>query len=219
MSLFSKSKMNHRDNRGVERRAMVREQIAQRGIADKAVLAAMRKIPRHQFVAPALIEEAYRDSPLPIECGQTISQPYLVATMSELLRPQKSQTVLEVGTGSGYQTAILAETFDKVVTVEYFSELSQSAQAVLQKLGYDNISFHVGDGLVVPDDQLRYDAIIVTAAPAQFPESLSDRLKENGRMVIPVGTTRQDLYLVKKDHANQTDTKNLFEVRFVPLLG
>lgn len=204
-------------NYDAARRKMVRQQLAERGITDQDVLAAMKKIPRHKFIPPELVNEAYHDTPLPIECGQTISQPYIVASMTEHLKPDKSKTVFEIGTGSGYQTAVLAELFKKVVTVEYFEILSRTAQAVLNGLGYDNISFYVGDGLIVPDDATWYDAIIVTAAPAQFPDCLQARLHKKGRMIIPVGSTRQELLLVQKDESDRIKTKTLFEVRFVPL--
>lgn len=218
MGLFSKSKNKDLENPDKARRKMVSEQIVRRGITDKKVLDVMCKVPRHRFVSTDLAREAYNDTPLPIGRDQTISQPYIVASMTEQLQPDSSKSVLEIGTGSGYQTAVLAELFDTVVTVEYFEELSQAAQSVLKDLGYKNISFHVGDGLVVPADQSRYDAIIVTAAPAQFPKSLIERMNENSRMVIPVGVGAQNLLLVKKDESNQTTIETLFQVRFVPLL-
>ncbi len=198
---------------------MVARQIAGRDVTDSAVLAALRKIPRHQFVPRPLRQNAYTDSPLPIGNGQTISQPYIVGSMTEHLQPEKSKTVLEIGTGSGYQTAILAELFGTVYTVEYHKELSVKAQSVLSRLGYVNISFYIGDGLQVPIEPQSFDAIIVTASPADFPEILIERLNPNGRLVTPVGSTSQVLYIVSKDTSGNIKKKPLYRVRFVTMLS
>lgn len=192
-------------------------QLKSRDVRNEAVLEVMGRVPRHEFISPDLRREAYDDGPLPIGCGQTISQPYIVASMTEYLEPDKHKEVLEIGTGSGYQTAVLADLFLRVDTVEFFPELSADAKKTLMRLGYTNITFHVGDGLLVPSREKQFDAIIVTAAPDRFPVSLPDRLKPGGRLVLPVGDSMQDLKLVVKDDAGQVHMKTLYPVRFVPL--
>lgn len=219
MGLFSKSKEWTDDDYQRARLKMVTQQLEGRDVKDPAVLEAMEKVPRHLFVDPELRREAYDDNPLPINYGQTISQPYIVASMTEHLHPDKGKDVLEVGTGSGYQTAVLAELFGHVDTVEYVSELSKNAQRILTRLGYDNISFHIGDGLIVPAHEYKFDTIIVTAAPEKFPQSLADRLRPEGRLVIPVGSAVQELKLVVKDTDGLLRITNLYPVRFVPLLS
>jgi protein-L-isoaspartate(D-aspartate) O-methyltransferase len=218
MGLFSKSEHETEDEYSIARRRMVERQIAGRDVLDPNVLEVMARVPRHLFVDSKLRSEAYDDNPLPIGCGQTISQPYIVASMTEHLHPSKNKEVLEIGTGSGYQTAVLAELFGRVDTVEYYAELSRAAQDTLNRLGYANITFHVGDGLVIPDRSYRFDAIIVTAAPEKFPELLAERLKPDGRLVIPIGGEIQDLQLVVKRPDGELSVKNLYPVRFVPLL-
>lgn len=217
MGLFSKSTEWSEEECRQARHNMVERQLAGRDVTDPAVLEAMRKVPRHLFIPADLRREAYDDSPLPIGYGQTISQPYVVGSMTQLLGPDKSKSVFEIGTGSGYQTAILAELFGPVVTVEYYSELSKQAQKILQELGYNNIAFHVGDGLKVPEKRDKFDAIIITAAPEDIPDELVSQLKEGGRLIVPVGTVIQYLELVIKDKDGKLDFQTLYPVRFVPL--
>ncbi len=177
---------------------MVEYQIQSRGVRDERVLEAMRKVPRHMFVPEYLRDQAYNDEPLPIGAGQTISQPYIVAYMTEQIQLQGTERVLEIGTGSGYQAAILAELVDSVFTIEIIPELSLQAQQVLKKMGYRNIEFKVGNGFYGWPEKADFDAIIVTAAPQEIPEPLLEQLKEGGRMIIPVGDFFQELYLVRK---------------------
>ena len=217
MGFFSKSHEFTEDEFRRARERMVEYQLRARDVKDEAVLEVMGKVPRHEFVPSDLRREAYDDGPLPIGCGQTVSQPYVVASMTEYLHPSNDKEVLEIGTGSGYQTAVLAELFLHVDTVEFFRELSDGAEKILRRLGYTNITFHVGDGLLVPSPEIKFDAIIVTAAPERFPTTLSDRLKPNGRLVLPVGDVIQELKLVVKDESGQVHFTTLYPVRFVPL--
>jgi protein-L-isoaspartate(D-aspartate) O-methyltransferase len=217
MSFFSKSGKWSEENYLRARDIMVERQLAGRDVRNPDVLEAMRRVPRHLFVPSELRHEAYDDSPLPIGCGQTISQPYIVASMTEHLDPDKSKSVYEVGTGSGYQTAILAELFETVVTVEYYADLSVGARDILTRLGYSNVEFHVGDALVLPLGEKQFDAIIVTAAPDQIPQGLIDRLAPGGKMMIPVGSGIQYLQRVIKDQSGKVDIESLYPVRFVPL--
>jgi protein-L-isoaspartate(D-aspartate) O-methyltransferase len=199
------------------REKMVKEQIISRGITDKATLNAMRKVPRHLFVPEDIINEAYRDSPLPIGYNQTISQPYIVAYMTEVAKPDKKKKVLEIGTGSGYQAAILAEIVDTVYTIEIVPELAKESSELLKNLGYDNVIVKYGDGYKGWPEHAPFDIIIVTAAPKQIPEPLKEQLAENGRMVIPVGPPggiQELLLLVKKN--NELKRSRLSFVRFVP---
>jgi protein-L-isoaspartate(D-aspartate) O-methyltransferase len=200
-----------------DRLKMVETQIVSRGIKDERVIAAMKKVPRHLFVPPEMIDYAYNDEPVPIGEGQTISQPYIVAYMTEALHLQPEDRVLEIGTGSGYQTAILAELVKEVFTVEIIASLSLRAQEVLGKLGYRNIYFKIGDGTFGWEENSPYEAIMVTAAPARIPEQLEKQLKPGGRLVIPVGSTFQDLYLVTREK-DGFKRKKLLPVRFVPLI-
>lgn len=200
-----------------ERKEMVEYQIRRRGVKDKKVLKAMLKVPRHLFVPEQMKELAYGDEPLPIGEGQTISQPYIVAYMTEALRLRGRERVLEIGTGSGYQTAILAEIVREVYTVELIPELSDRARAVLEKLGYRNIHFRVGDGTLGWPEHAPYDAILVSAAPAAVPPALVEQLKLGGQMVIPVGTDFQELVLVTRKETGW-DEQRLIGVRFVPLI-
>jgi len=200
-----------------DRLKMVETQIVSRGIKDERVIAAMKKVPRHLFVPPEMIDYAYNDEPVPIGEGQTISQPYIVAYMTEALHLQPEDRVLEIGTGSGYQTAILAELVKEVFTVEIIASLSLRAQEVLGKLGYRNIYFKIGDGTFGWEENSPYEAIMVTAAPARIPEQLEKQLKLGGRLVIPVGSTFQDLYLVTREK-DGFKRKKLLPVRFVPLI-
>lgn len=216
MSLFEKSSEALEDEYRRQREQMVRHQLAGRDVRDPAVLEAMRRVPRHLFVPSELRHEAYDDYPLAIGYGQTISQPYIVGSMTEFLLPDKSKRVLEIGTGSGYQTAVLAELFGQVVTVEIVPQLSERAQEILRELGYANIVFHVGDGLVVPAAPEKFEAIIATAAPETVPPELSERLLPGGRMILPVGKTPQYLELVTRDGAGKIHYETLYGVRFVP---
>jgi protein-L-isoaspartate(D-aspartate) O-methyltransferase len=184
-----------------------------------AVMAAMGKVPRHRFVPSSQEPFAYENRPLPIGEGQTISQPYIVALMTELLDPKRSDTVLEVGTGSGYQAAVLAELVAKVYTIEIVEPLGKRAAKVLGELGYRNVEVRVGDGYGGWPAAAPFEAIIVTAAPAAVPQPLIDQLKPGGRMVIPVGEMfyAQELLLVHKESDGKTTTRRTLPVRFVPL--
>jgi protein-L-isoaspartate(D-aspartate) O-methyltransferase len=197
---------------------MVRLQLRGRGIKDERVLAAMLKVPRHEFVPPSLADAAYEDSPLPFGLGQTISQPYLVAVMTEALALKGSEKVLEIGTGSGYQAAILAELVSEVYTIEIVPELAQSAKETLTRLGYRNIQFRTGDGYQGWPQAAPFDRVIVTAAPSRVPQPLIDQLQLGGRMVIPVGTEDQQLMVVEKQASGVT-TRTTIPVRFVPMTG
>ncbi len=200
-----------------EREAMVETQIRVRGVLDERVLQAMLKVPRHSFVPPDLRPYAYGDEPLPIGEGQTISQPYIVAYMTEALRLKGGERVLEIGTGSGYQTAILAELAREVYTVEIVASLSDGAQEVLRGLGYQNVFFRIGDGSLGWPESAPYDAIIVTAAPRTVPKAIADQLAVSGRMVIPVGVDYQELVLVERGKKGLA-RRDLLPVRFVPLV-
>ncbi len=197
---------------------MVLTQIAQRGVRDEAVLSAMRSVPRHRFVPERLTAFAYDDRPLPIGHGQTISQPYIVACMTELLRIRPGARVLEIGTGSGYQAAVLACLTAEVYTVEIIPELGRQAQERLKTLGYGTVRTRVADGYHGWDQHAPFDAIIVTAAAEYIPPPLIRQLKDGGRMIIPVGSPflTQTLMLVEKT-AGKVRTRSLLPVRFVPL--
>lgn len=201
------------------RETMVREQIAGRGIRDPRVIAALRQVPRHLFIPPAERERAYDDSPVPIGQGQTISQPYIVALMTELVRPKASDRVLEVGTGSGYQAAVLARLVDHVYTIELEDTLARSASAVLHELKYENVTVRTGDGYVGWPEHAPFDIVIVTAAPEHVPQPLIDQLKPGGRLIVPVGPrfTVQQLQLIEKDASGAVTTRNVSPVMFVPL--
>lgn len=197
---------------------MVKNQIERRGVTDPKVLEAVRKVPRHQFVPEDMKSSAYLDEPLPIGQGQTISQPYIVAYMTESLNLKGGEKVLEIGTGSGYQAAVLAEIAAEVYTVDLLKELTEKARAILDNLGYRNIFFRTGDGSKGWKEYAPYDAVIVTAAPASVPEELKRQMKDSGRMVIPVGTTMQELILISKEGTSYKK-KDLLPVRFVPLIS
>ncbi len=197
---------------------MVEDQIISRGIRDSAVINAMLRIPRHEFVPREFRESAYNDSPIPIGRGQTISQPYIVALMSEILRPAPGRKILEVGTGSGYQTAILAETGAEVYTIEIIPEIAERTRRLLERLGYTGIHFRIGDGNAGWEEYAPYDGIIVTAAPGDVPQALVSQLKEGGRMVIPVGGESQELLLIEKS-VKGVAYRKVTSVRFVPMTG
>ncbi|MGQ9534435.1 MAG: protein-L-isoaspartate(D-aspartate) O-methyltransferase [bacterium] len=198
---------------------MVKEQIIARGIKDERVIDAMLRVPRHLFVDKTYYHQAYNDYPLPIGCNQTISQPYMVAVMTELLELKGNESVLEIGTGSGYQTAILALLCVRVFTVERISELSFRARKTLSELGFNNINFLVGDGSLGWQEFAPYDGIIVTAGAPEMPRLLVNQLTDKGKMVVPIGGEHyQTLNLIKK-HKGSILRKQLFECSFVPLLG
>jgi len=200
-----------------QRQQMVQRQLQTRGINDARVLAAMAKVPREEFVAPESRAASYEDGPLPIGYGQTISQPYIVAFMTEQLRPKPSDRVLEVGTGSGYQAAILAELVSEVYSIEIVEPLAKNAEATLQRLGYKNVHLKIGDGYKGWPEKGPFDAIIVTCAPDKVPQPLVDQLKDDGRMVIPVGDRfAQQLYLLEKKNGQLKQSATL-PVRFVPM--
>lgn len=200
-----------------KRKAMVREQIEKRGIKNEVVLDAMETVPRHEFVPDDQVSRAYRDGPLPIGHGQTISQPYVVAYMTSFLEPTHRDKVLEIGTGSGYQAAVLAEIVDEVYTIEIVEALSEHSKETLKRLRYDNVHVFHGDGFHGIPEYAPYDKIIVTAAPTKIPQPLIDQLKDGGKMIIPVGETSysQKLYLVTKS-GDKVHKEELLPVRFVP---
>ncbi len=200
-----------------ERLRMVAEQIEARGIKNKAVLQSIKKVPRHLFVSASYRQSAYRDQPLPSSCGQTISQPYIVALMTELLSPKKWHRVLEVGTGTGYQTAILAELVKEVYTMEIYADLQKTAKANLEPFNYRNIHFILGNGYQGYHEAAPYDLIMVTAAPPFIPEKLIEQLSEGGSMTIPVGKDRQELYLISKDKNSNIHQEAIIPVTFVTM--
>ena len=203
-----------------ERAEMVRTQIEARGVKDAGVLESMMTVPRHLFVDQSLWPMAYSDRPLRISSGQTISQPYIVAFMTEMLQIDKQHVVLEIGTGSGYQAAVLSKLVKWVYTIEIVPELGKSAEKTLQRLGYDNVTVRVGDGYQGWPEQAPFDRIIVTAAPEEVPEKLVEQLKPGGRMILPVGSQwrGQDLLILEKDEAGNVITEQTFRVRFVPMV-
>ena len=200
-----------------KREKLVEDYIQSRGVKDKAVLQTMRSVKRHMFVPPNLASEAYEDHPLPIGHGQTISQPYIVAYMTEVIKPTPQMKVLEIGTGSGYQAAVLAEIVDQVYTIEIVPEHGKTAAERLKRLGYDNVQVKIGDGYAGWKEHAPYDAIVVTAGAPSVPAPLLRQLKEGGRMVIPVGSpyATQTLKLLEKKN-RKVVTKNLMPVVFVP---
>ena len=200
------------------RERMVREQLQSRDIKDPQVLEAMLKVPRHEFVPREFVKSAYRDGALPLKMGQTISQPYIVAYMTQALELKGTERVLEIGTGSGYQAAVLAEIAAEVYTIEILPQLQEEAAALLNRLGYRNIHFRTGDGYLGWPEAAPFDCIIVTAAPEKVPQPLMDQLKKGGRMVVPVGVMSQDLILIEKDESGIT-RHSLIPVRFVPMTG
>lgn len=201
------------------RERMVETQIKARGIKDERVLKAMLKVPRHLFVDEALRDQAYGDFPLPIGEGQTISQPYIVALMTEALELKGNERVLEIGTGSGYQTAILAELALWVYTIERFPTLLERAKKVLKELGYKNISFKLDDGTLGWKEAAPFDAIIVTAASPDIPPPLVEQLAEGGRIVIPIGDEFSQTLIKGVKKGGKLHTKALEPVRFVKLVG
>jgi protein-L-isoaspartate(D-aspartate) O-methyltransferase len=194
--------------------------LRRRGISDQAVLRAMDEVPREYFVTPELIESAYADQALPIACGQTISQPFVVAYMTEQLEVEPAHRVLEIGTGSGYQTAVLSRLAGEVVSVERYRTLAEAARTRIETLGYTNVTVVVGDGMDGAPDFAPFDRILVTAAAEEIPEALTAQLAEGGKMVLPVGPRDDTQYIVKldKQSGGRLVRDNLIAVRFVPLL-
>lgn len=206
------------DTRAAERARMVSEQIAGRGIRDARVLAALREVPRHLFVSPDMVARAYIDSPLPIGYDQTISQPYIVALMTELARPGAGDRALEIGTGSGYQAAVLSRVVSHVYTIDIVEPLARDAGRRLKELGYANVTVRAGDGYAGWPDQAPFDIVLVTAAPTEVPPPLLAQLKQGGRLVIPVGPVGdvQELQLIEKEASGRTNVRRVAPVRFVP---
>lgn len=201
------------------RQNMVENQIKARGITDKKILDAFYKVPRHMYVGPDQRPLAYEDHPLPIDHDQTISQPFIVALMTRALELKGGERVLEIGTGSGYQTAILAELAGHVYTVERFERLSRSASILLNELGYDNISYRVGDGTRGWPEEAPFEGILVAAASEHIPPRLVEQLAQNSRLVIPVGDLGgQELLVVSKDSRGNINKENLGGCRFLPLV-
>jgi len=201
------------------RKRMIDTQIVRRGIRDRAVIQAMSTVPRHRFVEGALGDRAYGDFPLPIGNGQTISQPYIVALMTEALQLKGGEKVLEVGTGSGYQTAILAEIAERVVTVERVGSLVRQARAILEELGYHRVVIHLSDGTLGWKQTAPYDAILVAAGAPEIPPGLSGQLVEGGRLVIPVGPRHQQSLIRVTRREGQESVEDLGSCVFVPLIG
>jgi protein-L-isoaspartate(D-aspartate) O-methyltransferase len=202
-----------------ERSRMVDEQIAFRGVRDPRVLAVMGKVPRHEFMPEALRAQAYGDHAMPIGDGQTISQPYIVALMTELLELKGDERVLEIGTGSGYQAAVLAELCQKVFTIERVKTLADKARATLDRLGYRNVAMKVYDGTYGWKEMAPFDAIIVTAAAPDVPDSLVEQLRDGGRLVIPVGERYSQVLMKFIKSPSGMDTKTSIPCVFVPLIG
>lgn len=196
---------------------MVRDQIQGRGVKNPRVLDAMRKVPRHRFVRAALADQAYRDGPLAIGHGQTISQPFIVASMTELVDPQPGDKILEIGTGSGYQAAVLGELAAKVYTIEIVPELAARSRRLLAELGYENVEVITGDGWKGLPGEAPFDAIVVTAAPAAIPPPLLEQLAVGAKLVIPVGDRDQVLRLVERTE-ERLEERGVYPVRFVPLV-
>lgn len=200
-----------------ERKQMVEEQIMKRGISDSLIIEAFLNVPRHRFVPIKYRKMSYKDRPLPIGEGQTISQPYIVAIMTQILNLSKTDKVLEIGTGSGYQAAILGELSDSVYTIEIIESLGNRANKLLREMGYDNVKVKIGDGYQGWKKYAPFDAIIVTCAPTEIPNALKNQLNEGGRIIIPVGSFYQNLvYLRKVD--NKIKKEKVFPVRFVPMV-
>ncbi|MBW3595818.1 MAG: protein-L-isoaspartate(D-aspartate) O-methyltransferase [Planctomycetes bacterium] len=198
---------------------MLEEQLAARGIEDERVLAAMGRVPRHRLVPEGLQDSAYEDRPLSIGHGQTISQPYVVALMTELAAPRRDCRALDVGTGSGYQAAVLAELCREVYSIEIVEPLARQARVRLAELGYDNVHVRHGDGYQGWPEKAPFDVIIVAAAPDHIPQPLIDQLAPGGRLVIPVGDYWQELTVVEKGPQGEIETRTVAPVAFVPMTG
>jgi protein-L-isoaspartate(D-aspartate) O-methyltransferase len=198
---------------------MVDEQLAARGITDPHVLDAMRKVPRHRFVAEKYAEHAYRDGPLPIGCSQTISQPYMVAVMTQLLAVQPTDRVLEIGTGSGYQAAVLSQIAREIVTIERHAELATFARRNIENLGITNVTVLTGDGTQGYSERAPYDGIIVTAGAPAVPQALLDQLADGGRLVCPAGSRQEQTLRVVRRTGGQFTVQETVPCMFVPLIG
>ncbi|MGH7805197.1 MAG: protein-L-isoaspartate(D-aspartate) O-methyltransferase [Candidatus Binatia bacterium] len=207
-------------DRAEERSRMVATQIAARDVSDPRVLAALREVPRHRFVPEPMTAHAYEDSPLPIGLRQTISQPFIVAKMTELLNLRPTDRVYELGTGSGYQAAVASRLAAEVYTVEIFPELAARAKATIAELGYANVHVRAGDGMLGWPDKAPFDALLVTAAIPEIPKRLVEQLKPGGRAVMPIGEPDavQTLVLLVKTASGEIERRDVFEVRFVPVL-
>jgi len=203
-----------------QRDRMVAEQIQARGVQNPEVLKAMRVTPRHLFVPEPMRPQAYQDSPLPIGNGQTISQPYIVAIMTELLEPARTQKVLEIGTGSGYQAAVLSPLVKQLFSIEIVPQLAKESSDLLKKLKYTNVAVRAGDGYLGWPEEAPFDRIIVTAAPPEIPKALLDQLKPGGKLVAPVGESvlEQNLVVVEKSADGKLRRRSVFPVRFVPMV-
>lgn len=201
-----------------QRRMMVEEQIMSRGVTDPGVVEAMREVPRHAFVPDPLRDQSYVDGPLAIGSGQTISQPYIVALMTSLLELDGSEKILEIGTGSGYQAAVLSRLAREVYTIEIREELGEKAESTLTDLGYDNVHVRIGDGYQGWPEEAPFDGIMVTAAPGEIPEPLIGQLKQGAKLVIPVGDFFQDLLVLTKTD-DGVERREIIPVRFVPMIG
>jgi len=201
------------------RETMVETQLRKRGVKDEGVLRAMAAVPRHEFVPPQSVSLAYADEPLPIGGGQTISQPYIVAAMTEALQLRGSERVLEIGTGSGYQAAVLSLLCQEIYSIECRPELARSAAERLQRLGFHNAHVHCGDGTLGLKEFAPYDAILVAAAAPSLPEPLLEQLNEGGRMIAPIGTEEHQQLLLLTRHGNNYDSERGEGCRFVPLIG
>lgn len=218
--MFNKSKGSSKTEEEYTklREKMVKEQIRRRGIRNQRILEVMRKVPRHKFVPETQVRYAYNDNPLPIGYNQTISQPYIVALMTERLELDDTSKVLEIGTGSGYQAAVIAEIAEIVYSMEIVEELASSTSRLLDGLGYENIVVKQGNGYLGWSEHAPFDGIILTAAPKEMPQNLIDQLDFDGRMIAPVGGFYQELVLVTKTEKG-IDKKNITGVRFVPMVG
>jgi len=219
--IYEHDKIDEIDNYIKKRQSMVLNQLRSRDIVDSEVLQAMLTVPRHQFVDPRIRESAYNDYPLSIGEGQTISQPYIVALMTQLLELKGNEKVLEIGTGSGYQAAVLSEIVEEVYTIEIYESLSKKSEKLLNGLGYRNIKFKVGDGYYGWEEHAPYDAIIVTCAPDHVPPSLLQQIKDDGgRIVIPVGGIWMVQTLMKIEKIEgKIKSNGIIGVRFVPMIG
>jgi protein-L-isoaspartate(D-aspartate) O-methyltransferase len=203
-----------------QREAMVRDTIEARGVRSPNVLRVLRAVPRHLFIPESRRQAAYEDHPVPIGHGATISQPYIVALMTELLEPAPTQKVLEIGTGSGYQAAVLAKLTSHVYSIEIVPELAKSAAATLKSLGYSNVTVRHGDGYKGWPEEAPFDRIIVTAAPPEIPKTLLDQLKPGGKLVAPVGSSvfGQELVVAEKSREGKVRTRSIIPVAFVPMV-